>query len=425
MKLRTTIFACALAWAASASASAADVLIRGAKVHTMTSAGTLDNADVLVRNGRIAAVGNALAVPAGATVVDAKGRALTPGLFGGVTAVGLDEVEEEDGTDDAKLLVREPFHEIQIRPEFDPTIAFNPRSTLVPVARVEGVTWTVLGPGKPDDGGGSFVQGQGAAVTLDGRYDAVLDGSRSLFVNLGTDAFAITGGSRAAQFMVLDQAIREARSPGVATEHTLLQPAGREVLKRYLAGGRVVFDVDRAADIRQVLAFSKRNGLKPVILSGAEAWVVAADLAREKVPVLLDSLLALPSDFDHIGARLDNAALLDKAGVKIAFSQYDRSSHNSRKVRQLAGNAVAHGLRFDAALAGLTSNAADIFGLGASRGRIARGQVADLVLWSGDPLEVTSLADAVWIAGVAIEMHSRQTDLRDRYLERLRQNQAR
>jgi imidazolonepropionase-like amidohydrolase len=165
--------------------------------------------------------------------------------------------------------------------------------------------------------------------------------------------------------------------------------------------------------------------MKPIIASGAEAWVVAADLARERVPVLLDSLLALPSDFDHIGARLDNAALLNKAGVKIAFSQYDRASHNARKVRQLAGNAVAHGLPFDAALAGLTANAADIFGLGGTRGHIARGQVADLVLWSGDPLEVTSVADQVWIAGAAVTMQSRQTDLRDRYLDRLKKNQAR
>jgi Amidohydrolase family len=425
MKTRALGFLLMLAGWAGSSAFAEDVLIRGARVYTLTAVGTLSNADVLVRSGKVAAVGNALTAPAGATVVDARGRALTPGFFGGLSAVGLEEVQQEAGTADENLVVREPFHEVQLRPEFDPTIAFNPRSTLVPVTRVEGITWTVLAPGAPESGGGSFLQGQGAAVTLDGRYDAVLEGSRALFINLGTDAFAISGGSRAAQFMVLDQAIREARSPGVAAEHTVLHPAGREALKRYLAGGRVVFDVDRAADIRQVLAFSKRNGMKPIIAGGAEAWVVAADLAREKVPVLLDSLLALPSDFDHIGARLDNAALLDKAGVRIAFSQYDRASHNARKVRQLAGVAVAHGLPFDAALAGLTANPADIFGLGASRGRLARGQVADLVLWSGDPLEVTSVADQVWIAGRAIDMRSRQTELRDRYLERLRQNQAR
>lgn len=424
MRTRVWVLLAALTALAQSPAFAADVLIRGARVHTVTSAGTLSNADVLVRNGRVTAVGTSLTAPEGVKVIEARGRALTPGFFGGLSAVGLEEVEQEEGTADEKLVIRAPFHEVQLRPEFDPTISFNPRSTLVPVTRVEGVTWTMLAPASPS-GGGSFIQGQGAAVTLDGRYDAVLAGSRALFINLGTDAFAASGGSRAAQFMVLDEAIHEARDPGAAFEHTVLHPLGRDALKRYLAGGRVVFDVDRAADIRQVLAFSKRNGMKPIIASGAEAWVVAADLAREKVPVLLDSLLALPSDFDHIGARLDNAALLNKAGVKIAFSQYDRSSHNARKVRQLAGNAVAHGLPFDAALGALTSNPADIFGLGATRGRIARGQVADLVLWSGDPLEVTSVADQVWIAGAALDMRSRQTDLRDRYLERLKQNQAR
>jgi imidazolonepropionase-like amidohydrolase len=137
------------------------------------------------------------------------------------------------------------------------------------------------------------------------------------------------------------------------------------------------------------------------------------------VPVVLNSLEDLPEDFDRIGARLDNAALLAKAGVRVAFSIGE--SHNARKNRQLAGNAVAHGLPWDAGLAGLTSVPAEIFGL-VDRGRIAQNQVADLVLWSGDPLELTSLADQVWIAGKPVEMRSRQTELRDRYFQRLKGN---
>ena len=260
--------------------------------------------------------------------------------------------------------------------------------------------------------------GQGAAVTLDGRYDAVLNGSRSLFINLGGNANAMSAGSRAGQWMLLDQAIRETRSPNAQDERRLLHPAGREALARYLVGGRVVFNVARAAEIRRAIAFAKRNGMKPVIAGGSEAWVVADELAREKVPVLLDALENLPYTFDGIGARLDNAALLHRAGVRIAFTQFNES-HNSRKVRQLAGNAVAHGLPKVAALAALTVGPAEIFGLAGERGRIARGQVADLVLWSGDPLEVTSAADQVWIAGKPVDMRSRQTELRDRYLKRL------
>jgi imidazolonepropionase-like amidohydrolase len=157
--------------------------------------------------------------------------------------------------------------------------------------------------------------------------------------------------------------------------------------------------------------------MKPVIAGAAEAWVVAEELARENVPVLLDALDNLPYSFDSIGSRLDNAALLHAAGVRIAFTQFGES-HNARKIRQLAGNAVAHGLPKDVALAGLTTRPAEIFGL-TDRGRIAPGQVADLVLWNGDPLEVTTLAEHVWIGGSAIEMRSRQSELRDRYLKRL------
>jgi hypothetical protein len=393
-------------------ANAQTVLIRGATVHTVGEQGVLTNADVLIRDGKIAAVGSGLSAPADATTVDAKGRALTPGLFGGLSAIGVEEVSLEPTTADAGLILNAPPFEMQWRPEFDVTAAYNPRSVLVPVARVEGLTWTVLAPASAE--GGTFLAGQGAAVTLDGRYDAVLNGSRSLFINLGGNANGMSAGSRAGQWMLLDQAIRETRSPNAQDEHLLLHPAGREALAKYLAGGRVVFGVARAAEI----AFAKRYGMKPVIAGGSEAWVVANELARDKVPVLLDALENLPYSFDGIGARLDNAALLQRAGVRIAFTQFNES-HNARKVRQLAGNAVAHGLPRDAALAALTVQPAEIFGLAGERGRIARGQVADLVLWNGDPLEVTSAADQVWIAGRPVEMRSRQTELRERYLKRL------
>ncbi|HTJ19172.1 MAG TPA: amidohydrolase family protein [Steroidobacteraceae bacterium] len=397
-------------------ANAQTVLIRGATVHTVGEQGVLNNSDVLIRDGKIAEVGSGLSAPAGATTVDASGRALTPGLFGGLSAIGVEEVSLEPTTADAGVILNAPAYEMQWRPEFDVTAAYNPRSVLVPVARVEGLTWTMLAPASAE--GGTFVAGQGAAVTLDGRYDAVLPNSRSLFINLGGNANAMSAGSRAGQWMLLDQAIRETRSPSAQDEHVLLHPAGREALARFLSGGRVVFGVARAAEIRRAIAFAKRYGMKPVIAGGAEAWVVADELAREKVPVLLDALENLPYTFDGIGARLDNAALLNRAGVRIAFTQFNES-HNARKVRQLAGNAVAHGLPKDAALAALTVQPAEIFGLAGERGRIARGQVADLVLWNGDPLEVTSAADAVWIAGKAIEMRSRQTELRERYLKRL------
>lgn len=400
----------------SAALPAQDVLIRGATVHTVSEQGTLSNADVLIRAGRIAAVGSSLPAPANLAVVEAKGRPLTPGLFGGLSAIGIEEVSLEPTAADSALLLNAPAFETQWRPEFDVATAYDPRSVLVPVARIEGLTWTVLTPGVSP--AGAFLSGQGSAVSLDGRFDAVLPGTQTLFINLGGQMSPLSAGSRAGQWMLLEQAVREARSGASGDAHPLLHPLGREALARYLAGGRVLFNVSRAADIRRAIAFARRHGMRPIIAGGAEAWVIADELARENVPVLLDALEDLPASFDSIGSRLDNAALLHRAGVRIALSQF-HESHNARKIRQLAGNAVAHGLPKDAALAAITAQPAEIFGLGADHGRITRGRVADLVLWNGDPLEVTTIAEQVWIGGRAVTMRSRQTDLADRYLKRM------
>jgi hypothetical protein len=418
MKTFTLMIVAAGALTCAPCAIAQDVLIRGATVHTSSAKGTLKNTDVLVRGGVIAAIGPDAAPVAGATIIDAKGRDLTAGLFGGLTEIGLEEIAEESQTSDSTLNLKSPAWEQQWRPELDVTLAYNPRSNVVPVTRMEGVTWTVLAPVAGD----SIIGGQGAAVTLDGRYDAVISGSRSLFVQMGAQGASVAGGTRAAEYMLLEQAIREARAPGPVLAGALLHAAGKEALLRYLAGGRVLFQVDRAADILQVVEFAQRNAIKPVILGGDEAWLVAKELAKTNVPVILDPINDLPSDFDRLASTLDNASRLHNAGVRIAFSSGD--TPQARLVRQLAGNAVAHGLPWDAALAAITSTPAEIFGL-TTRGRIAVGQVADLVLWNGDPLEVSTLADQVWIAGRAIDMKSRQTELRDRYAEKIKARQAR
>jgi Amidohydrolase family len=400
-------------------ASSEDFLIRGATVHTGENKATLKNTDVLVRGGVIVAIGTDASAATGATLIDAKGKELTPGLFGGLTDIGLEEIAEEPQTIDSTLNQKSPAWNQQWRPELDVTTAFNPRTVIVPITRVEGVTWTVLVPGNAD----SIIGGQGSAVTLDGRFDAALPGSRSLFIQMGNAGAKLSGGTRAAEYMFLDQAIREARAPGPSSQGALLHAAGREALAHYLTGGRVVFQVDRAAEILSVVAFAGRNGMKPVILGGNEAWLVAKELARAKVPVILNPLDDLPLDFDRLDASLENAARLQRAGVRIAFSGAE--TPQARLVRQLAGNAVAHGLPWEAALEAITSAPADIFGIGATHGRVAVGQAADLVLWNGDPLEVSTLADRVWIAGRAIEMKSRQTELRDRYVEKVKTHQAR
>ncbi|WP_313206587.1 amidohydrolase family protein [Stenotrophomonas sp.] len=391
------------------AASAQDLLVRNATVHTASARGSLQNTDVLVQAGLVRAVGPGLVAPAGVAVVEADGRPLTPALFGGITEIGIEEVSGESSTVDSTLKIGEQ----PLRPEFDVTLAYNPASVLIPVARLDGIGFTALGAAT----GGGFVAGQGGVMRLDGSADPI--GPRALFLRLGAAASELTGQSRAAQWMLLQQMVDEARGQVAAdSPHALLTPAGRRTLARYLAGqGRIVVEVDRAADIRQLLRWAAREKVKIAIAGGAEAWQMAAELAAAQVPVFVDALGNLPTSFDQIGATLDNAARLQRAGVPVSFAQRDDASHNARKMRQLAGNAVANGLPWADGLAGLTRVPAQVLGVADQIGTIEPGKRADLVLWEGDPLDVAHYAEQVWLGGRAMPMRSRQTELRDRYLQ--------
>ncbi|WP_445514075.1 amidohydrolase family protein [Stenotrophomonas sp. 3(2025)] len=392
------------------AASAQDLLVRGATVATASARGNVEDADVLVQGGIIRAVGRGLSAPAGVPVVEAKGRMLTPALFGGITEIGIEEVSGESSTVDSALKIGEQ----PLRPEFDVTLAYNPASVLIPVARLDGIGFTALGAAT----GGGFVAGQGGVVRFDGSADPI--GPRALFLRLGAAASELTGQSRAAQWMLLQQMVDEARGQVAAdSPHALLTPAGRRTLARYLSGqGRIVVEVDRAADIRQLLRWAAREKVKIAVAGGAEAWQLAPELAAAKVPVFVDALGNLPATFDQIGATLENAARLQRAGVPVAFAQRDDASHNARKMRQLAGNAVANGLPWADGLAGLTRIPAEVLGVADQIGSIEPGKRADLVLWEGDPLDVAHYAEQVWLGGRAMPMRSRQTELRDRYLQR-------
>jgi imidazolonepropionase-like amidohydrolase len=400
------------------------VLIRDATVHTMSSAGVLQHTDILISDGKITEMGHGLSAPANAEIIDAGGRPVTPGLFGGLGHLGIEEITEEPVGQDYALKLG------AMRPEFDVTPAFNPDSIVLGVNRIGGITFAMLAPSAAAGKGaaGTIIAGQGSMARLDGTVEPT---ARALFVDVGGDASVLSGGSRAAQFMLLQQAIGEARSPKslLPGDARLLTPGGRQALATYVGGGAtgglIVFDVDRASDIRQVISFAQREKLHLVIKGATEAWRVATELAAARVPVLLNPLDDLPESFDAVGATLENAARLQHAGVKIAFTFDDPAPHNIRRLRQAAGIAVAHGLPWEDALAAITRNPAEIFGVTAANGSLARGRPADLVLWSGDPLEVTTLADRVFIQGVAQSMQSRQTELRDRYLLKLRANAAR
>ena len=405
----------------ASSAHGATLLIRDATVHTVSAAGVLPHTDILIRDGRVAELAAGLRAPADAEVIDAGGRPLTPGFFGGVGHLGIEEIGLEPTVDDYALSLG------AMRPEFDVTPAFNPDSAVLGVGRLGGVTFAQLAPSSEARGegkGGSIISGQGAIVRLDGAVAPV----RALFIETGGAANALSGGSRAAQFMLLQQALTEVRSPELllGTDQRLLTPTGRQTLRDYLDGaGRIVFDVQRASDIRHVITFAQRQHLRVAIRGAPEAWRVASELAAANIPAILDPLDDLPENFDSLGSTLGNAARLYHAGVKVAFSFNDPQPHNIRKLRQGAGIAVAHGLPWEAALAALTRIPAEIFGVADRNGSIERGRMADLVLWSADPLEVTTLADQVFIQGVKMPMRSRQSELRERYLPKLRAHAAR
>lgn len=404
MKLFNTLIVALLA-AVSLTAQAEDtVLIRGATVHTMSADGTLENTDVLISGGDVQEIGKDLPVSQdGVFVFNADGRPLTPGFFAGISKIGITEVSAVEESTDSSLDLNE------MRPEFDVVPAYNPNSSLVPVTRIEGYSFTLLGA----DSKGSLFGGKGQLVALDGGYQSFI-GQPVLFINVGRDASSLSGGSRAAQWMLLNQAMQEADSPPASTETALLTRAGRGTLSEYAVGGKVVINVDRASDILATLRFAQKYGLDLVIAGGAEAWMVAEQLAASATPVLLDPLYNLPRNFDALGARLDNAALLQAAGVDVIIS--GAGSHNARKQRQMAGNAVSHGLPHEAGIAALTSTPARVFGVEDQQGSIREDMSANVVLWSGDPLEVTSTAEVVVINGKLMPMESRQTKLRDRYL---------
>ncbi len=204
-------------------AQAQTILIRGATVHTMVKDGVLENTDVLISAGKVQKIGKNLSVPqADVLVFEAEGKPLTPGFFAGITTIGITEVSAVEGTNDNSLALKE------MRPEFNIVTAYNPNSTLVPVTRIEGFTFTLLGASTK----GSLFGGQGRMLVLDGGYQSFI-GSSVLFINVGSDASALSGGSRAGQWMLLNQAMQEANKPPAADDARLLTPAGRKTLSAY------------------------------------------------------------------------------------------------------------------------------------------------------------------------------------------------
>lgn len=372
----------------------ANLIERGA-----SSSNTLD---ILISDGDIARIDEDISAANADTVIDAAGRPVTGAFFAGITALGLNEIGMVYDTVDSRL---NDLYTGLIHPEFDVRDAFNPYSTAIPVTRVEGFGYTLLTASSGD----RPLSGQGSLVRLDEGY-ASFEGKRVMYADVGGAAGNKLGGSRAASWMLLEAIFAELNIPD--KDLKLMSRGGKSALLDVKKNGIFVFRAHRASDIARVLTFATQHRLNVVISGGQEAWVLREQLSIAGVPVIINALDNLPQSFDTLGARLDNAALLHEAGVKVLFTSGE--THNARKLRQVAGNAVAHGLPHKTALAAMTTLPARIFG-GSDRS-LERGARADLVIWSGDPLDVNAAADAVIIGGKVDTMQSRQTQLLQRYL---------
>ncbi|MDX1454114.1 MAG: amidohydrolase family protein [Gammaproteobacteria bacterium] len=401
-------------------AGAGDIAIINGTVHTVSDAGVIEKGTVLIRDDRIIAVGADVAVPDDAVVIDANGRIVTPGLVEPASQLGLTEVGAVDGTNDWTSL------DDRFTASHAVADAINPRSSLIPIQRMEGVTRAVSVPAVSYDGG-QLISGRSAAISLGSVSDFIVREHAGMHAAFGETAAQLAGGSRGVAMLKLREALDDARD--FARNRDAFMAADRyayalsrldlEALQPVLAGDMpFVVGVERASDIEAILRLAADYQLKLVISGGSEAWMVADQLAAANVPVIVDAYQNLPSSFESLGSTLENAARLHAAGVTVVFSAGagtgPSGTHNARNITQYAGNAVAHGLDYDAALAAITANPAAIYGL-SDVGRLAAGYRADVVIWDGDPLEVTSFPDAVLIDGEMMPMTSRQQLLRDRY----------
>ncbi len=409
------VWAAAILGLAAAGARGETIAVIHARLFTMAGP-VIEDGDVVIQDGKVADVGAGLAPPPGARIIDAQGAVATPGLMNAGTELGLVEVTSVADTSDQSVASG------PLGAAFDIEYALNPNSTLLPHARADGLTRAATLPG---GSASAPFAGQAAVLRLSEGAD-ILDRPRAAMVVVtGGMAAAQAGGSRGAQWLLLRNALEEARQYRVLAKgraggprDQLLDHLDAEALQPVLSGRMpLAIGASRESDIRQAVAVGDDFGVKVIILGGQEAWRAAPLLAARRVAVVLDPFDDLPATFDQMGARLDNAAILQKAGVTIAFSIPGiQMSHNAGSaLREAAGLAVANGLDWDAALRAMTVNPARIWGIDDHYGALSPGMDADLVIWDGDPLEPASAPTLVMVRGRAVSLVTRQTRLRDRY----------
>ena len=401
----------------AAPALAQTVAITGGKVVIGDGSDPIEGGTVLVQNGKVVAAGRDVVVPAGVPTVDAKGKWITPGLVVAITDIGLYDVEAVDDSNDTEA-DKNPFSA-----SLDISQAINPDAQHIKVSRAGGVTRAAIAP----IGTKEIFGGQGAVIDLGGDPDPIVAARAFQYVELGETGAARAGGSRVAAWAELHNALLEAKELSLAPagprrDDVMLTRRDAQALIPVVAGRQPLYvHVERVADIRMVLGLRKEFPLiKLAIVGATEGWMVAGELAKAGVPVFATPLTDLPGSFEKLGATQSNVGRMKAAGVKVALGAF---FDQPRYAPQYAGNLVsltkvpgATGLTWNQAFAAITSAPAEALGMGDRFGSLRPGRAGDVVIWDGDPLEVTSGVAKVYIDGVEQSLKSHQTQLRDRYL---------
>ena len=393
------------------------VAITGGRVFTVTGA-PVDNGTVLIRDGKIVQVGANVAVPADARRIDAAGKWVTPGFINSDTQLGVVEVDAEQPTRDASARGKDA-----IAAAFTVWEGLNPASVLLAPARSEGVTTVLVVPS------GGLIAGQAAVVDLvnGSLSDMMVRAPAGMIAEIGDKGSAGVG-ARAELLVKLKELLEDtrayaARKADFERSATRTFVAGRLDLEAMLpvVQGRLplIVAADRASDIEAALKLASDYGIRLIIASGAEAWLVADKLAAAHVPVLTGAMNNIPQSFSTLGSYQENAAILRRAGVDVILigdsGISSGETFNVRNLKQEAGNAIAYGMSWEDALRAVTLGPARVLGIGDRYGSLDAGKVANVVVWSGDPFEFGTRAEHVLVRGTEITTPSRQDLLEQRY----------
>jgi imidazolonepropionase-like amidohydrolase len=408
--------------------------ITHAKIFTLAGS-PIEDGTLVIRDGKIAAVGTSVEIPTGAQVIDAKGLQVYPGLFDPITQMGLREIGAVSATVDSSETG-------SYNPDVVAATAVSPSSEHIPVTRAAGITEVLAVPGSGGfDSGGSrgVLGGQASAIHLAGWAieEMLLKKSAAMVLNwprIETRSFDFETFSRKEkpyteakqeyekQVNELTEWLERARhysqviekSSGAKYDRDLKLEALVPVIRGELP---LLIFADRARDIRNAVEFCDKHNLRMILAGGDEAYKVKDLLRSKSISVILRPTLTLPEDEDDPYDRLlSQPAELAAAGVKFAFGSFDNSF--ARRLGQNAANAVAYGLPYDEAIRAVTVNAAQIFGLGNQIGTLEMGKIANIIVTNGDPLEVTTDVRYLFIRGQLTSTNNRHKSLYEKYLNR-------